>query len=709
MRKTGKPARPSSEVPEGVRADAGPRENPSPFGSSDGVLLGVLIGLAIAVRILYYVQSLDWPYLDQPVSDGAMYLSRAQGVLEGTWPPPHTAHSQSPLYPYLIAGSLLLTGGHRFLLLIQLALGCASVGLVYGIARRGGGRIGGVVAAGLCLGYGPIVSTEGKLLTEPIGTFLSLLAAYWTVGMAERLGALPEPRNSFRTAMRGGAAGLCLGLASGLRPSFLLAVPLLAIWMGWRGRRGGKRTLVSAGVFCGSAAAVIAPFTWHNLRAEGDLIALSSAGGITFYLGNNPTAAGTLSLGGVITGEVATQHEEQLSMAEQVLGRRLTSGQASAFWYKRGLTFIRKHPRWWAWILWRKFRLYFSNDEVANVYAFSAERQDIPILRWLALPFGVIAALGLVGLVLSAREHRAEPILLLFGVGFLSCMVFYTSSRFRLPMVPLLAVLGGWGMNRMVWWYGLGSRRRLVAAGLVVVVLAGLMALPVGGDWPSPERFGRRQLASMFARNGQVSRAMAVLEPQLDPNIPAPDRAEAYLVLGRIEMEQRRYPQAVEALEAARRLNPENHAILRDLAFANHELGRYAQAVEYARTVLRKNPRYVACRLLIGDSLVKQRKWSEAIEELSAVRALEPQNVVALSLLGQAYAGLHQYDRAAEHLNRLAELRPEPAVLMNLAFCLVRVDRKPEARRVLARVLAADPHHAQAKAMLAELGGLDGP
>jgi len=668
------------------------------FQTADWLVLAGLVALAASTRTVYYLQSLAWPYFDQPVSDAAMYLDRARGLLNGSWPPPNTAHSQGPLYPYVLAAILKLTDGYRLMLVIQLILGCASVGLVYGIARRITGRTGATVASLGYIGYGPLLSTEGKLLTESMSIFLALLALCW-------LGRLTDRVSWWRLVL----AGFCLGLASLLRPPLMPAIPAIGAWIWWTHRAARARGILAAGLLCASAALPIAPFTRHNYPAEGEIIAITSAGGITFWLGNNPLAAGSLSLGGVISGEVSSQHEEQLSAAERVLGRKLTSGQASRFWYGRGLAFIRKYPRQWAWILWRKFRLFFSNEEVANVYAFASEQLDISILRATAIPFALIGAAGLVGVILLIRRPEAQPIVIMLALGFASCMVFYTSSRFRLPVVPLLVILGGCGIGRVLAWYHNGDYRRMAAAVAAFVILAGAMWWPVGGPLPPAEWFGRRSLAHMLSRNGDYERARALLAPQLEPNVPNEERAAAWLMLGRVEMERRRYPQAVEAFGNALKIDPTTLTPHRYMAIANYSLGQYAKAIESAKVVLKQNPRDMECRLLIGECLIRQQKWSEAIEEARKAQAVEPRNLQAMHQLGQAYYGLHRYEQAAECFQTVLKVRPEPLVVVNFALCLNRMGRTAEARQVLQRLLSAEPDHPQAKALLRDLGGAAAP
>ncbi|MBN1344016.1 MAG: tetratricopeptide repeat protein [Phycisphaerae bacterium] len=665
------------------------------LGKADWIALAVALGLAVLVRAVYLVQSLHWPYLDQPISDAALYVDRARGVLAGYWPAHNMAHSQGPLYPYLLAAVLAITETWRLLLYAQMAIGCASVALVYLIARRGGNTLSAVLATLLCVAYGPLVANEGKLLTESLATFLSLLAVYGLVRQID--------------AIRWGwiaVIGIALGAAAGLRPSYLMVVPLAAAWVGWRHRRIGGRPLLAAAVMAALAALMIAPWTYQNYRAERVFIPISSAGGITFFLGNNPTAAGTLSLGGVLSGGVGTQNEEQLARAEAVLGRKLNSAQASSFWYKRALRFIYEHPRWWAWIMWRKLRLHFSSVEVANVYSFHVERSVIPVLWVLAVPFGLIGSLGLVGLVLSARRPAAHPILILLGVGLLTCMVFYTSSRFRMPTVPLMAILAGWGVQRAIAWWTEGRRTKTLAALGATLCLTVLMLWPVGGPLPSPMLFGKRNLALMLGRAGEPDRGRAILQSQLQPDVPIDDRGEAYLALGRLESDQRRYPEAITALTKALELDPRNFAPYRDLAKANYEFGRYSQAADNARALLDKNQRDIECRVILGRCLARQKRWAEAVAELEKAAQLAPSNPGVLYYLGDAYMGLHQYDKAIEAFRQSSRHTENVDIMISLAYCHAQINQRDQARAILARILARDPENRRAKALVQKIGGL---
>ena len=72
--------------------------------------------------------------------------------------------------------------------------------------------------------------------------------------------------------------GITLGLTALANPTFLLGLPALALWAGWRrGETGGLRTILTILV---PGLLTIAPATLHNAAACGELIPISAQAGI---------------------------------------------------------------------------------------------------------------------------------------------------------------------------------------------------------------------------------------------------------------------------------------------------------------------------------------------------------------------------------------------------------------------------------------------
>jgi len=186
-------------------------------------------------------------------------------------------HSHPPLSPVFLAGIFGAGGGDLAVRLVQLALGLATLLLVYGTARRAFGAR--VAAAALIAGgfYLPTAFYATDILSEILFTFLlaagmALLCARWQRGGAAGFAA----------------AGLVFGLAGLTRGVALaVAVALAAVILLRRGVPARLRWLRAAAFGLGVAAAV-APWSAYVYRTTGYPVLLDTKTAHVFYLGNNP-------------------------------------------------------------------------------------------------------------------------------------------------------------------------------------------------------------------------------------------------------------------------------------------------------------------------------------------------------------------------------------------------------------------------------------
>jgi hypothetical protein len=99
------------------------------------------------------------------------------------------------------------------------------------------------------------------------------------------------------TLSRGLSGGVLLGIATLVRP---IALPLPLIFAASslvaRGERGlaigWRRELVATVVASIAMLAVISPWAWRNYELYGELVLVSTNGGITFWMGNTPGTNG---------------------------------------------------------------------------------------------------------------------------------------------------------------------------------------------------------------------------------------------------------------------------------------------------------------------------------------------------------------------------------------------------------------------------------
>ena len=250
------------------------------------------------------------------------------------------------------------------------------------------------------------------------------------------------------------AAGLGIGLAALSRPTiapFLLLGTF--IWITVRDVRGRawRRWLVSAPVLGGGTmTVVIAPVTLRNYLAGGEFVPISGLGGINLYIGNNPEANRTIAI------RPGPEWEDLLALPHSE--RRVTDSEAERFYLSQVAAYAKSDPARFARGLLAKAVLTVNAREEPRVFDPYFHRRFsslLGVLLWrigpFGFPFGVLAALAVVGAALAVRRNHAGGLALIYVAATAAPMVvFFVAGRYRLPMVPVVAIFATAGVG-LAW------------------------------------------------------------------------------------------------------------------------------------------------------------------------------------------------------------------------------------------------------------------
>ncbi len=427
----------------------------------------LLVGFALALlKCLHLVLSWDDPYLAYRIEDETYYHQWATAISEGELLR-ETAFFTTPLYAYFLAGLYALVGDSLAVVrLANLALGLGACALLYLAARQTLERRFALIALAL---YGACFSPT-FYDTFPQKTalvmFLTSLALYLSCR------ALAAARSSAPSWLIAGAA---IGAAS--LAHALLLVMLPAVWMARLARSTVplRHRLLTCLWLGAGAAAAIAPATLHNYVAARDLVLIVSSGGHNFYIGNAGNATGYYTSPIFSRATISDEETRFREEAERRTGMKLTPSQVSAFWLRSGLREALDTPALSARRWWRRLRWSLNNEEVPDTRTPAFYRQRLPVIR-LPLPgFGWIALTGLLGalMVLATPDRvRHLPHLFLVTLFCLAVSLFFVYGRFRLPLLPPLAILAAAGAKTGLDWAGQRSWRRFV--------LPAVLAIPLG-------------------------------------------------------------------------------------------------------------------------------------------------------------------------------------------------------------------------------------
>ena len=370
-------------------------------------LLGILL-LGLLVRVLYLNEAQGEPDFDQPLVDAAFNDYWARGLSSGDWQPPperedphiqRNPYFRPPAYPHFLAAVYALTDGSYLApRIVQLAIGLAGAALAYLLAARWLHPVSGLLAAaGMCF-YWALLYFETQLLALPLLIFLLLAATYVLGRWSERPGA------------RGGmwllaAGGLVLGLAGLVRANVLLFVLVAAMWAGWVARRSGLRLARSAAaglLLFVVAGLTVLPVTIRNWRVAGVFVPVSANSGINLYIGNNPDATGACANRLPGLGEFGScfDYPRLIRRIESKTGREMSYIDADAWLRREAKEYIRKNPGRVAKLVWHKVGMFWGTTEVGHNKEIHYEHTRSDVLRFLPGNFSILAAVGIVGLVL---------------------------------------------------------------------------------------------------------------------------------------------------------------------------------------------------------------------------------------------------------------------------------------------------------------------
>ncbi|MBY0398695.1 tetratricopeptide repeat protein [Myxococcota bacterium] len=442
----------------------------------DALVAGAIFLLALALRLLHFREvALNDPYYGLPTVDDVQYdawarrLAAGDGLVDGVL-------YLGPGYPVFMALVYGLFGPSLAAVkAVQIGLGAGTSVLVFGLTRELFDRRAAAVAGTLCACYAMLVFYGGTLMTVNLKVPLVVGGGWALVRALRRPGAA-----------RFAGAGALFGMAVLVQQTALPWVLLMTPWIlfGIRDAAPIGRRVVFAASFLAATFAFILPITLHNMTSGGDFVLLNSMGGPNFYMGNQPAADGTWQVPDLGFRQRADNPDEMqrqfTATAERAAGRTLRPSEISAYWMDRGLAEIRKDPLRWVGLELRKLALHFNAYEVWNIRSFEISRETSFVLR-LPLPtLGLVAPLGLLGLLLSLARWR--ELVVLYGglLAYLaSSLIFFVLARYRMPGMVLLMPFVGFAVVRIADAVRARELRWLASTAAALALLAAFVHLPL--------------------------------------------------------------------------------------------------------------------------------------------------------------------------------------------------------------------------------------
>jgi len=617
--------------------------------------------LALLVRLFYLHEISDTPLFATPVVDARTYVEDARYLADVSWSGRPAPFWQPPLYPYALGALFAVFGDGLYLpRILQALLGALVCLFIWALGRKiFDASIGLAAGFGAAL-YGPLIYFGGELLPALPAICLNLWLLYLLAGGT-------DGRRSF-------CAGILAGLAALTVANILLFMPVLCGWLYWVHRRAGtgpRRSLSAPALLLLGSALVITPVALRNWAVGDDLVLISHNAGINFYIGNNPDYERTTNI------RPGREWTELVETPEREAGIDLPSAK-SRYFLARAWDYIAAQPLNYLGLLAHKAYLFARGDEIPrnlDPYFARNNSQLLSLLLWkygLAFPFGLVGPLALIGLytfyrIPQSRAPEGRLLLLFLACYALSVILFFVTSRYRLPTTPVLLLLAGCGA-RALWQL---PRLTLLALPLLLI----LCNVATGAMNTEGDVHEHYWLGHAYEQKGMPANAARHYRKasELDPAFGDP-----LLNLAAIHGEAERFGKAAEQYRRYLDHRPDDHEVRFLLGNVLLLARRYDRAAQAYATIAAGRPAWAAIHGRLGYAYLMSDRPDSAAAAYRRTLALNPDSTLVRYQLGRLYASQGEPERAADEFERLIDAQPTVTEHhIRLAELLIEGEKKP--------------------------------
>lgn len=326
---------------------------------------------------------------------------------------------------------------------LQSMFGSISVVLIFLITDRLASRLAAISAGILAAVFSPFIYYDNMLLLESSQILLVILHLLWL------LLALEKRKRAYWLL-----SGAALGCLIVFRSTHLLYALALLVYLFWNARRNKQIALRRELIPCILVMLVtILPWTITNYQRENIFVPITSSSGFNFYAGNNDRAGGEYTM---LTEVDILRDMNGHRFVERRIGRSMNSSEVSSYWFDQAFAWISVHPGDFLSLFLKKILLFWNQAELDQLGLSPAFiQQEYSTLLRLPLPnFFLITLLASAGIAFAYSEKRTrtfQRITLMFVfASMLSTALFFISSRFRLPIAPVLLIYSGIAIHEVV-------------------------------------------------------------------------------------------------------------------------------------------------------------------------------------------------------------------------------------------------------------------
>jgi len=380
------------------------------------------------------------------------------------------------------------------------ALNCV---LVYKISDHLFNNKIAIIAGLIAIFYKPLILYEFILEPVTVIVFLNLMSVYLLLYASNKEKSYehqPVPRSPLQEFSREKGSwrffliwflpGLTMGLSFNTRPDILIFFCIAILWIIFMNDyKAGELCVALFSVLLGFFL-MTSPVMIRNYRYSKRILKPMMNSEQVFYQGNNPMSKGFYGTHPYLVKEMEMDThinpEEEPDFAYEIYRRfaggalksiskgplqgsvapkttqssqdKISSSQTrkelsdmGRFWFQRSLNFIKAFPLRYIQLLSKKIRYFWSHYEIHDilqVYYLDWEIDLFPLFT-----FGLIIPFSLLGIVLSIRAIKRYILLYAMVANyFISNLIFFVTSRQRLPALPFLIPFAAFALYMVIMY-----------------------------------------------------------------------------------------------------------------------------------------------------------------------------------------------------------------------------------------------------------------
>jgi tetratricopeptide (TPR) repeat protein len=296
-----------------------------------------------------------------------------------------------------------------------------------------------------------------------------------------------------------------------------------------------------------------------------------------------------------------------------------------------------------------------------DIYVFRKWSKLLSVLAWkhggFGFPFGILLPLGLFALVCKWRNIPV-PLKLFIVLYPASIIIVFASARYRIPIIPVLAVLAGEGILYLISLFK--NKKWILAVVSCICGTAITLFLSFQGPFVQEQGNFEAELyanaASTTSMQGNSEKTITYLQKALSLK---EDYPFAHANFGAELTKLGRFNEAIPHLQNALKFKEDSPEVYNNMASAFAGIGKIEQAKNFYKKALEIKPNYAQAYYNMGNMLLKHRELSGAISYLEQAIKYKQNYAKAYSDLGIAHTQNGHTDKAIVYFAEAVRIEPE--------------------------------------------------